>query len=181
MTEHEPSEQLRRLLQDDEELVWVGKPQKAAWYVGTTIAVPLAFGLVGLLFGVPFGAIMYLDEGSLAGMAPSTVAVYAGIALLGLAVLAAVLAHLSYRHKEVAVTDRRVIHLHGVVGRDASVVELDDVRDVDVDVVPADKPWGTGSLVLQVAGGAGAGVRFAKMEDPYALMDRVEEIRSQAR
>lgn len=179
MDDHEPSGRLRSLLRDDEELRWWSKPDRAAWYAGHVVGLPLGFGIVGLLVGVPSAGIAYLS-GSLPAVDPGT----AVLAVLGagaaLVAVSAALAHLLYRHQELGLTDDRLIKLGGLVGRDASTVSLEDVRDVDIRVVPMDRLFGTARVRFKVAGGARAGVWMSYVDEPYEVLDLLEDARGGA-
>lgn len=173
----EPSDRLRTLLRSDETLLWSSKPHRKGWYVGTVAGMTVGLGLVGAIFGLLTG--FALSQGG-APIGPGTAALTGLGGLLAIASVAAVLAHLMYRHAELGLTDDRLIHLGGLVGQDASSVALEDVRDIDARVYPFDKLFGTGRIHVQVAGGAGAGLRMGYVPDPYETLDRIEELRAQA-
>lgn len=173
------SDRLRRLLRSDETLLWSTKPHTRGWHVGTVAGMTLALTLVGTLFGLPFAYIAFQGGGS-ALLGVGTAVLTALGAVLAVAGTAAVLAHLMYRHAEMALTDDRLVRLGGLVGQDASSVALEDVRDIDVRVYLFDKLYGTGRIHVQVAGGPAAGLRMGYVPDPYEVLDRIEELRAQA-
>lgn len=177
--DEQASEHLRRLLRDDEDLLWSSKPPKAAWYVGRTVGVPVALGVVALLLGAPVGGVVYMSQGGL-GLGFGTLAGYGLAALAVVTLLSGAVAHLSYRHAELALTDDRIVHLHGVVGRDTRSIDLDDIQDVAVNVAPGDVPWGTGTLHVKVARGGTSGLTIATVAHPYDVVERIEEARAAA-
>lgn len=175
----DPSEGLRRVLRGDETLLWSSKPHKRGWFVGHIVGFPLGFALVVAVVGGPFAAFYYVAEGGF-GVPVGAVLPYAFLGWLGLSVLVAVAGVLGYRHAELALTDDRILRVGGVVGRDTSVVDLQDVRDVNVAVMPWDKLFGTGRIEVRTGGGPAVGFQLSYVADPYEVVDRIEEARSRA-
>lgn len=176
----EPSSRLRRLLRDDETLLWSAKPHAQGWYVGTVAGITLTVLLVGTLLGVPATWVAFVEGSSTYPLGAGTTA------LLGLAVLllaaggAALLAHLTYRHAEMGLTEDRLVRLGGLVGQDASSVALEDVRDVEVRVYPFDRLFGTGRIRVTVPGSPVAGLRMGYVADPYETLEQIERLRAEA-
>lgn len=176
-----PSEHLQRLLRDDEELVWSSKPHRKAHY-WTTFAVALVTaGFAGQFLGGLLDALL------------AAAAIFSGARwlheigfLVDLLVFVAVVAsaHVAarwrYRLAEFGLTDDRAVATSGIVGRDTSTVSLKDVRDIDTNVGIVDKIFGTGTLKLQVAGGGSSGLSYRYVENPYEVMDILEDARSDA-
>lgn len=180
----DPSRHMERLLRDDEELVWNSKPQKRAFYVTSILGGLLALGFLGMFFLFPFLGFAAVLVAGMAGSPESAVALGTGVGIVGMiAVVGLVYAgtRWQYKHAEFALTDDRAIKTSGLVGRDSSTISLEDVRDIDVYVGLVDKLFGTGRVELQVAGGGNSGAKFNYIEEPYQVMETLEDTRSRAK
>jgi uncharacterized membrane protein YdbT with pleckstrin-like domain len=174
-----PSEGLRRVLRDDETVLWSSKPVKRAWYWGHLVGFPVGFALVMVLVGGPFAGFYYVAEGGF-GVPTGMLLTWGGAIYLFLAIIVGVSGHLAYRHAEMGLTEDRVVRMGGIVGRDASSLALEDVRNVDVRVLPWDKAFGTGRVRVRTAGGPGSGVRMSYVAEPQETVRQIEDARKQA-
>lgn len=180
MNDGDTSHHLRAMIRDDETLLWSTKPHRRGWYAGNVVGLTLGMGLFAGIFGAFAGLAILGDETSTFPLGAGGTAVLVLGGLLALALGGAILAHAMYRHAELALTDDRLIRLGGLVGRDASAVSLEDVRDVEVRVFPLDKLFGTGRIRVKTAGGADSGLRMGYVADPYGTLEQIEGLRAQA-
>lgn len=179
----EASEHMRRLLRDDEQMLWNSKPQKKAFYVSGIVGGLFAMGFLGMFFAIPFFGFVAVLISGFVGSAESALAIASGLGILGVLVvvgLVYVMTRWRYKHAEFGLTDDRAIKTSGFIGRDASTISLADVRDIDVNVGILDKVFGTGKVKLQVAGGRNSGATFNYIDEPYEVMDTLEDARKQA-
>lgn len=172
------SADLRRVLSDDEEVLWHGEPDRRSFVVGHLVgAIPLILFLGPIVFiptmfavlmvGIAIeGGIAYLVVGFLFAAVFTLLVVFGGVYLL---------AGRAYAFAEYAVTDRRLIRFGGIVGRDYSTVDWDDVEDFEVDVGFVDDRYGTGSVSAVTAGSGG--VSFSSIADPYGVLETIESVR----
>lgn len=179
----EASAHLRRLLREDESIDWHAKPDKASFYAGHVLA-----GLVSMVFMAPFFAVpTAIVTAGAVGLTLGEAAIGPALAgVLGLGLLAAPIVlwaavRRQYEFAEYAVTDDRLVMTSGLIGRDASTVSLEDVRDVDVSVGAIGKLFGTGQLAFQVAGGSDSGATFDHVEAPYVTLEEIEGTRAERR
>jgi uncharacterized membrane protein YdbT with pleckstrin-like domain len=189
----EPSDHVRRLLRDDEQCLWSSKPKTSAFFITSFVGniVLLGFFMIWAgLFVIPFGykflessapatlrtiqdTVTSLGVGGILLAVPSVI-------VLGALLVTMTVSYLRYSHRELALTDDRAIKTSGLVGRDSSTVALKDIRDINVDVGLVDKIFGTGSIKVQVAGGESAGWSFRELDDPYAVLNEIEDARKGA-
>jgi uncharacterized membrane protein YdbT with pleckstrin-like domain len=177
-----PSDHLRRLLRDGEDLAWRSKPHERAHYWATLVpGVPIVgFGVRfvgGFLQFVLSALAILLGVDALANIAEAVLPILGLSVSIGAAHLAA---RWRFDHAELGLTADRVIATSGIVGRDTSTLALADVRDVDVTVGLMDKLFGTGQVELQVAGDMTAGATFNYIDEPYEVMDTLEGARKKA-
>lgn len=170
------SPELRRLLRDDETLHWSGTPEPRAWFFGALVGSAL---LVTLLVA-SFGGIWALATVADGIVTPVQAATILGKAWLGLTTFVAVLIVGQLRHLEYAVTDERVIKFSGIVGKDASIVDLEDVTDVEAAAGFSTKLLGVGGVDLQVPGSDDSGLTMGGIEDHRTVRGLIEDAREDA-
>lgn len=140
-----------------EESIWTGRPALLS-HPGLVVGgVLLALaGLAGLVALAP------LPGGSVVG----AVLLVAGLVLVGIAVIAC----LRYRYE---LTTQRALSREGLLSRNTSEIQLDDVRNVVVQRSVADRLLGLGSVSLSTAGQAGMEITFRSIRDPERVADLV--------
>lgn len=168
------SDDVTRLLRDDEEVLWRAKPDPSAFYAGWA----LALSITATFLAVPAVGWAFLELGVSPTAFPA--APTAG-GLAAVAIAAGLALRRAYALAEYVVTDDRVLRSGGIVGRDVSTVPLADVTDVDVTRSLIGKLFGTGQLAFQTAGGPTAGVRLACVRGPYEVLGAIEDARERAR
>lgn len=178
----EASEHLQRLLREDEELTWHGKPDKKALYASNAIGGLFAAVFFGGFFGIPGSAVIGGIAVGVWGEQAALWAVGGFLALLAVGIPTGLILGMRqhYENAEFAVTDDRVIETGGMIGKDTSTISLEDIRDVDVNVGLFSKLFGTGSLEFQVAGGSNSGITFNHVPSPYVTLQQIEGTRKDA-
>jgi membrane protein YdbS with pleckstrin-like domain len=140
-----------------EEPIWSGRPallSRPGLVVGGVLLV-LA-GLAGVVALAP------IPGGSIAGV----VLLGAGLVLLGVAAVAC----LRYRYE---LTTRRALAREGLLARNTSEIQLDDVRNVVVQRSLPERLLGLGSVSLSTAGQSGMEITFRSIRDPEGVADLV--------
>lgn len=177
-----PSPEMRRLLRDDESLLWRGTPDRRAMVFSALVGAPFAIGV--LVFGV--GGLFAGFAWAAGDVTMMGAAKILGGVWLGLSVLAAVGTLAQIRHLEYAVTDQRVIEFGGIIGRDASTVRLEDVQDLEAGAGIMTKMFGVGGVSVDVPGGGGpgtgqseanSGIDFMYIEDHRDVQNLIADAR----
>lgn len=172
------SEQLRNLLDDDEELLWRGTPHRIRLLVtDMRILIPILvpLGMVGLF--VTWMVALWIEFSG--GDPMSVFAIMGAIGLVVVLLIALAvywLANRSYDHAEYAATEDRLIAFSGTFGRDYSGVSWDSVRDLEVAVGPLDRLFDTGSIHVATEGSGDISFRY--LEHPHELAATFESIRA---
>jgi uncharacterized membrane protein YdbT with pleckstrin-like domain len=93
-----------------------------------------------------------------------------------------------YRNREWGLTDDRLIEIRGILGRDAHVVDLADINDLQASHGWWNKIMGAGELELKIAGRGGVSAeegksrfRLVALSDHQEVFQRIEDLRNQAR
>ena len=136
-----------RSLDDNEKILWRGKPVKKAFILPALGSVP--FGLFFLAFFA-----FWLWGASSTGAPSFFFAFGALFALVGIGITfgPALWQFLRYRNTEYVITDRRVITQSGVVGLDTRFVDFEKIQEIYVKIGLFDRLFGTGSVYVMTAG-----------------------------
>jgi uncharacterized membrane protein YdbT with pleckstrin-like domain len=103
--------------------------------------------------------------------AVETPALWVGLALLVLAILAFLRAWLTRVSTEIVVTDRRVIHKRGLVSRHTEEMNVSKVETVDVDQGVGGRIFGYGTLIIRGTGGGWEPLR--RVSSPLAVRNAI--------
>ncbi|HVE97893.1 MAG TPA: PH domain-containing protein [Mycobacteriales bacterium] len=133
----------RRLLNDDEEMVFDLRPHWKA-VVGATLLAPLIVGLAS--FGVA-----RIPEGSL----QTALRAIAVVVAAGLFFAFCVVPYLKWLSTHFVVTTRRVIMRSGVLGRSGRDLPLFRINDVTFEHSFFERLLGSGTLIVESAGERG--------------------------
>lgn len=182
MHRSEVSRHTRSLLWDDEEVLWTSKPQKRAHYASTLLGSLFVLVFLGIFFSVAVTALfvtlmILIDPGGSAVPVASGVGLLLVLGIVGGTWLAV---RKRYDNAEFSITDERAIATSGLVGRDTHTARLADVRDVVLSIGLLDKVFGTGRILLRTAEDGGGGPEFHYIEDPYKVLDTIEDLRRRA-
>lgn len=109
--------EIPRILEPNEKVVYDGKPEFTPYIVSTLLASLAAGATLGVLAGVFIRSI--------------TAGFVIGILIL---VLGIILANMSYTRTHYAITNKRAIMQSGIIGRDFKSVDYDRMQNVSVDV-----------------------------------------------
>ncbi len=139
--------EIDRILDPNEQVLWEGKP--ALWpYVLTGSLPSFLFGIVWFLFLSPFlSAGLFLNVAG-EGMVTASVNLFLlPFVLIGLFLLFGIplLKILGYKNLYYAITGKRIIIQSGIIGRDFSYVDFDQIASTEVQVGFWDKTIGGGS------------------------------------
>ncbi len=140
---------LRKVLNPDERVLWVGKPERAPFILGSSSV---------LFFLIPFFLFPLLLFPGFFSPMPADFYLFTVVFLLmwyGILLLMAsapLKRALEWRNRIYALTDRRAIVRRGIVGIDYDMLDLDLVRMVRVDVGFWDSRYGTGTITLEAVG-----------------------------
>lgn len=180
-----PTDQLQRLLKENEELTWVAKPEKKPLYLGNAIQSVIVGVFLMFFFGVGivpatlFGGAYLQDT---LGLTSAITIIGTILGLLVCMVVGGIIWNIKqrYKHAEYAVTNKRLIQFGGIIGRDYSSVSWDRIQDLEVNVGMFDKFFDTGSINVHVAGGTttgpgGGGVKFKYVDKPYEALQTIQE------
>lgn len=182
-----PSQQLRNVLREDETLEWFTRPHKAYYLISSVIGGCVGFGCIAV-FLMPFlGVFAYKIIG---GMLPTLgsgpfITMLVSVAMgtiIFLFVFSVCLALISYRHKEYAVTNERLIEFGGIIGRDLTTVRWDKVQDLEVQTGIFTKWYDAGVISIYTAAEERGGDRSADLsmngvEKPYEVLKTLERLR----
>ncbi len=135
---------LRAMLGPGERVLWVGRPVKA---VAALSSLPI------VLFIAPFIAVPLLVVPRVAWAFPVVSLFFAFWYAITLPIAFAPLyAYLAAGKTWYLLSDRRIVVRKGVIGTDYDILGLDQVQQVNVNVGPVDKLFGTGSIKVQAVG-----------------------------
>lgn len=166
----ENKELFENVLEKDEEIICIKKPNKTKyfWSFGIAsffIALICALSILGIAFETPYWWIV---------LAVSLFAFVLSILLFGL----------YYKNYFFCLTNKKIIVRSGIFGIDYKTLQLDTVGAINVTVTLLDKMVckNTGTLVFgsmsspmfNGANGSGGGYRFAHVEKPYELFKLVK-------
>lgn len=182
MSTPDTSEDLDRLLDDDERLIWHAKPEwkpvRLQYFVYAVLFI-VFFGMFGIFVVIMFAIVLAGMFGDVVGLLGGFGLAVVGVVFVLLGALK--LAERKYEYTEYAVTNERLIQFGGIVGRDFSSIGWDNVQDVEVNVGFVDGFYETGSLRVIAAGSMGSGVTFADVQRPYELLESIEAARRRKR
>jgi membrane protein YdbS with pleckstrin-like domain len=135
--------ELNKILDDNEKVLWEGVPEFKPFFWQSSMFLGL-FGLMWMGILIP-GVIA--SRGILLLMPHFWI----GLVLL---VGVPVYNYLSYKYICYAITDKRVIFQTGLIGRDFSTVDFDQITNAEVNVGVFDKLFNldTGSILVSTAG-----------------------------
>ncbi|MBI2079556.1 PH domain-containing protein [Candidatus Micrarchaeota archaeon] len=169
--------ELEKVLDEDEKVLWEGKPEFWPFFLGGSIWISL-FGLIWLLFISPVFLLGFADPED------SSIALIFMIPflLIGLGLVFGTPLYNLFVHKHIyyAITDKRIIIQHGIIGRDFEILDFDQVTNAQVNVDLFDQIFGgkTGSILTSCAGIAGytkngtpitKSYNLANIQDPYEV------------
>lgn len=172
------SDELQQLLRDDEELLWRGTPNR--WRLvtdGFKVLGPVLFVL--WMIGVFVVFMVGLAIEAAGGDPLSILPMVGGVALLVVLVVAAGVfwvADRRYDHAEYAATDDRLVSFGGAFGRDASSVDWESVRDLEVTVGGLDGLFGTGTIHVATEGSGDLAFRY--VDRPHELAAALDAVRN---
>lgn len=175
---------LEKLLNANENVLWIGKPVKKAFVLPGLVSIPI--GLVFLAF-----AIFWMGGATSAG-APSFLLLFAlPFVLIAFGIIFGpfIFQLLRYNNTEYMITDKRIITQTGAIGLDTRFVDLEKIQEVYVQVGAIDRLFGTGTLYAMTAGFSGFIPRgsyrygsfqgnkpsFAALKEPYEVQKLLQE------
>ncbi len=178
---------LDRLLNQNEKILWNGKPELKAFVLPALGSVP--FGLFFLGF-----SIFFLFGVASAG-APSFFTLFSLLFVLfgaGLTFGPSLWQLLRYRNTEYVITDKRIVTQTGAVGLDTRFVDFEKIQEVYVKIGIFDRLFGTGSVYVMTAGsnsynpsmgsyGYGFGAMYgfrpnlSALKDPYEVQKLLQD------
>jgi len=138
---------IREMLDPGENIIWEGKPDKAAYVVGPVLLLVLA-GIFFLISLIPLGIIIASGaEGELVAIPILFMVVWLIPAII-MGVVLPVYRFLNWKATNYVITDRRIYIEKGIIGRDISVREFTDIHEPEVYVDFIDKIRNCGSVYL---------------------------------
>lgn len=163
--------ELNKVLNADERVLWQGKPVFFPYYMSKGISVTL--------FGLFWTGIIIVGFG---GHFPQSLMIYLFLLIgIGMIILPPILAALSYLNLYFAVTDKRIIIQSGIIGRDFKFLDFDQITDANVDVNIIDKMFGTGTINISSPGTVtihkgrtSYGFSFGNVSSPYEVFKFVK-------
>jgi uncharacterized membrane protein YdbT with pleckstrin-like domain len=176
--------ELDKLLNEDEKVLWKGKPLKKAFIVPGLFSIP--FGLIFLAF-----AIFWMWGAASAG-APDFFTLFGlPFVLIGFGITLgpSVWQFTRYRNTEYMITNKRIITQTGAIGLDTRFVDFEKIQEVYVQIGIIDRLFGTGTLYAMTAGFSGfvpsggygyGGMHgylpsFAALKEPYEVQKLLQE------
>ncbi|MBI5051151.1 PH domain-containing protein [Candidatus Micrarchaeota archaeon] len=175
-------DELDKVLDEDEKILWQGKPSFLPFVVGGSIIISLV-GIFWLTFTVPFFFVgLTTDLFVILFMLP--------FLLIGLGLTFGVPVYnlLVYKNVQYAITNKRAIIQGGLIGRDFNSIDFDKITDAEVNVGVFDKIFGqnTGSIMIAtpaagiVSGGRGGAqdmrYKLLNIQDPYEIFKFFKKI-----
>jgi membrane protein YdbS with pleckstrin-like domain len=174
---------IKDMFDPGENLIWEGKPDKAAYVVGPVFLYIIA----GVML---FCSLITFGTASAAGAQGNalTVCIFIMVLLLIPAlVLGAILPlwrSLNWKHISYAITDRRIYLQKGILGRDITIRDFTDISEPEVSVDFIDKIRNCGSVHLSrryYVNRSGRKMHtlapaFLHIPDPYGVFDMVKRM-----
>jgi membrane protein YdbS with pleckstrin-like domain len=146
--------EIDKVLNQDEKILWEGKPNFWPFYMSGVIG-GMSFGALWMVFLIPF-------------IVPALTSLKSGGTFFGLAFFAMphfwigifllfgtpIVRYLQYLNIYYAITDKRVILQKGIIGRDFEIADYDQITNAQVVVGFFDKIFGdnSGSIDIATAG-----------------------------
>lgn len=169
---------IENLLENNENIVWRGKPQFKP-FIASSLPVVM-FGLIFAAFGI-FPIIEALKTGEYwLILFPHF---WVGIGLSFGTILYAVLVH---KYIDYAITNKRVILKKGLIGRDYLFVDFDQITNIDVNVGILDKIFGensgrinifsAGNFTTTKSGTASTPYTLLSVTDPYNVIKLLKKV-----
>ena len=169
---------LDNLLNEEEIVLWRGKPVKKAFILPGLASIP--FGFIFLGFSI------FWMWGAVSAGAPGFFTVFGLPFVLigfGLTFGPSLWQLMRFRNTEYMITNKRIITQTGAIGLDTRFVDFEKIQEVYVKIGIIDRLFGTGSLYAMTAGFSGflssPGYRYggfygsrpslAALKDPYKL------------
>jgi hypothetical protein len=154
--------ELNKVLDPEEKVFWEGKP--SFWPFVFSVIPIMIFGLFFLIIGGTITLTSIKTGNFLTLLFPHF---WFGVAMVFGSPLYRILVH---KYTYYAVTDKRVILQGGLIGRDFSIVDFDQITNAEVNVGILDQIFGgkTGSIFISTAGTFSYG-KHGPVPRPYSL------------
>ncbi len=146
---------LAEMLDNNEKIVWQGKPDKKVYIASYFVPFMFVFGFLSMFF-LPFGmTFLALPLGLASGteggsamwfeFASSFLCVLIPfVAVFGSVLFSMLVPIFAYRHVEYIITSKRVLISGGMIGRDIKMVDFDKLQNIEVNVGLIDKLMASG-------------------------------------
>jgi membrane protein YdbS with pleckstrin-like domain len=153
--------ELDKILNKNEKVFWEGKPEFGPFMIGSIILAIIGIGCAG-----PFFALFLF--GGIVGLIAFAVTI--GWLFVLIIFVVPLYNFLVYRHVYYAITNKRIILQGGLIGRDFTTVDFDQITNAEVNVGISDKLFSgnTGSIRISTAGSFTQG-KYGPVQTPYVL------------
>lgn len=175
---------IRQLLDQDEQIIWEGKPDRVTYIIGSPV-----FYLFAILWGAfDFAFIGLMFRGGIGGAGPIGFFMVPFFLLhlmpVWITVGGPVYRAINWHYINYMITARRVYIESGIIGRDVNVIEYTDIREPSVNVGLIEKLRGCGSIRLNPYttsnGDGGTRTSFravlAHIAEPYAVFKMLKQM-----
>jgi hypothetical protein len=188
--------QIEQMLAEKENIIWRSKPN--FWVFISKSIGGIIFGLIwlGFVFGFytvfthPFDGATYEVNGKKVSMEEfeksSKNFKYFFIPFFvvgGLGLLSPLGQFLAYSKEEYAITDKRLLISKGIIGKDFKAIDLNRIKNIEVNVGLLDKILGTGSILIFTGeftatnnSASSSKDRFIGIENPYETFKLIKRV-----
>jgi uncharacterized membrane protein YdbT with pleckstrin-like domain len=134
---------------------------------GRWVAIAVVIGIVGLVL------VQFIDPSGEGGIIDNTVGLIQAVVglltaiALAFAVIGLIWSTVQWQTQEYVLTDRRVMHIHGVINKQSTDASLENITDAQITIPWLGRIMGFGDLVFLTAAEAG-------MQDLKTLKDPIE-------
>lgn len=163
---------LEKILVNDEQLIWAGKPKKSAFLINKALEM-LPFALIWLLFDAGFIVLAFSTEEA-REMLWILIPFFAVHLMPVWIWLSSILtANKKWENMEYAVTNKRIIISSGFIGIDYKSIYYKEIEKVDLKVSAIDKILKVGDIYISAKD---SGTAFLDVENAYDIYPKLQEV-----
>lgn len=162
--------EIGKVLDTNEQVFWEGSPQGMPFVLRSLSGTVV--GIFILLFLVPFFGVPFMTKGAPIWFTGAFMIVPLIFLFFALAALTSPLwAYLNLRNTYFAITNKRVIIQQGIIGRDFTYIDFDQITNAEVNIGFWDKVAGknSGSILISSAGSFVVARQGQQGMKPYTL------------
>lgn len=159
-----------RILNDNENVLWEGKPRFAPFFARSFSSIPVGIFILSIVWS--YYSTFFNLSSRLVGSQPLSINLLFMIpfAVLGISAMMSPIYRLfEYSNVYYVITDKRVLMQNGVIGRDFQIIDFDKIQSAEVNVGIVDKLLGGESGSIYIDTGRVSFSRNNSFSRPYIL------------